>query len=72
MAGWWAGTELFTELGGPQPFEEKLARIARTTPESLREVARRVFRPENLTVAVVGHLPAKRVAAIRRAVENFQ
>jgi predicted Zn-dependent peptidase len=72
MAGWWAGTELFAELGGPHPFEEKLARIERTSPESLRDVARRVFRRENLTVAVVGHLPARKVAAIRRAVEEFK
>jgi predicted Zn-dependent peptidase len=69
MAGWWGGTELFF---GPTSFDEKLARLERVTPDSVRAVARRVFRPERLTVACVGRLPARRAAEVRRIVERFR
>ncbi len=69
MAGWFGGTELFY---GPSTLEEKLQRMAAVTPESVREVARKLFRPERLTVAVVGRPGARRLAEIRRIVEGFR
>ena len=68
MAGWWGGTELFYK---PTTFEEKLERVRRVTPESVREVARRVFRAERLTVTCVGRLSKKRQAQVARIVDQF-
>ncbi|HEY7957238.1 MAG TPA: pitrilysin family protein [Polyangia bacterium] len=69
MAGWWGGTELFY---GPQNFAEKLARVERVTPESVREAARKVFRPERLTVACVGALGKRAAAKLEREVAAFR
>jgi predicted Zn-dependent peptidase len=69
MAGWWGGTELFY---GPASFEEKLARVGRVTPESVRQVAERVFRPERLTVACVGLLGRRAVDKVRKVVKAFR
>ena len=69
MAGWWGGTELFF---GPSTLEEKLARLERVTPDSVREVARKIFRPERLTVACVGQLSSRRATEVRRIVEGFR
>jgi predicted Zn-dependent peptidase len=69
MAGWWGGTELFYR---PASFEEKVERLRRVTPESVRQVAQKVFRPERLTVACVGLLGDKRVKEVRSIVEAFR
>jgi predicted Zn-dependent peptidase len=68
MAGWWGGTELFY---GPSTFEEKVQRMSSVTPESVRDVARAVFRPERLTVACVGQLDDGLAEEVRAAVEGF-
>lgn len=69
MAGWWGGTELFY---GPQTFEEKLARVRRVTPADVRDVARRVFRPERLTVACVGVLGRRLQTEVRRIIADWR
>lgn len=69
MAGWWGGTELFFR---PMTFEEKLGRIDAVTPEELRNLAGRVFRPDRLSVAAVGLLEGGLEADVRRAVEGFR
>ena len=69
MAGWWGGTELFFP---PIGFEQKLERVKRVTPDSVREVARAIFRPERLTVACVGTLSKKAAQKVKRAVEDFK
>jgi predicted Zn-dependent peptidase len=69
MAGWWGGTELFA---GPTSFEEKVARMAAVTPERVRSVAQRIFRPERLTVAAVGTLKPKLRDELGRTVAGFR
>jgi predicted Zn-dependent peptidase len=68
MAGWWAGASLFL---APVPHTEKLARVGRVTLDDVRRVARRLFRPERLTVAVVGQLTERRQERLRRLLERF-
>jgi predicted Zn-dependent peptidase len=68
MAGWWGGTELFYR---PLTYEEKLERVAKVTPASVREAARAVFRPERLTVTCVGGLSRKLAAEVARVVDRF-
>jgi predicted Zn-dependent peptidase len=63
LAGWFGGTELFRP---PESFEER-ARIAEAiTAERLREVARRYFTRQNLSVVAVGQ--KKGLKALERAV----
>jgi predicted Zn-dependent peptidase len=69
MAGWWGGTELFH---GPSPLEQKLERMERVTPEAVSAVARKIFRPERLTVACVGLLERGRGKEVRAAVNDFR
>jgi predicted Zn-dependent peptidase len=69
LASWLGGTELFFP---PTTLEEKLARIERVTAADVQAVARKIFRPERMTVACVGVLSKKRVAEIERAVKSFR
>jgi predicted Zn-dependent peptidase len=69
MAGWWGGTQLFYP---PMTLEQKLERVAAVTPESVRAVAEKIFRPERLTVACVGHLSKKLEAQVARVVARFR
>jgi predicted Zn-dependent peptidase len=68
MAGWWGGTSLFYP---PATLAEKLARVERVTPEAVRAVARRIFRPERLTVACVGLLGRREEKALARLVADY-
>jgi predicted Zn-dependent peptidase len=68
MAAWWGGTELFF---GPMTLERRIERIAAATPESVRAVAERLFRPERLTVACVGMLGKRLEREMRKVVEGF-
>jgi predicted Zn-dependent peptidase len=68
MAGWWGGTSLFYP---PATLAEKLARVERVTTEGVRAVARRIFRPERLTVACVGVLGRREEKALARAVADY-
>jgi predicted Zn-dependent peptidase len=67
MAGWWAGTELFS---GPVSYEDKLARVDAVTPEDVRRTATRIFRPERMTVACVGLLPRSLQRQVEAIVRN--
>jgi len=68
MAGWWGGTELFYR---PLSLEEKLERVARVTPSTVRDAAQAVFRPERLTVTCVGALSRRLAADVQRVVDRF-
>jgi predicted Zn-dependent peptidase len=68
MAGWWGGTELFF---GPLSVDAKVERVRKVTPEAVQRVARRLFRPERLTVACVGMLTKKLEREVRAVVEAF-
>ena len=69
MAGWFGGTELFF---GPLTVEEKVERVKKVTPEAVQRVARRLLRPERLTVACVGMLTKTLEKQVRGIVEKFQ
>ena len=59
LCGWFGGTELYCKADS----QEKRARaLARVRPADVREVARRVLRPERLSVTAVGMLGPGAVA----------
>jgi predicted Zn-dependent peptidase len=68
MAGWWGGTELFF---GPLSVDAKVERVRKVTPEAVQRVARRLLRPERLTVACVGALTKKLEREVRAVVEGW-
>jgi len=52
VAFWWGAQELL--LGETRTVEEVLEQVSRVDPEACRRLARRLFRPESLRLAVVG------------------
>ncbi len=73
MAGMFGATALFSsQLGQPATFDEKLARLRAVTPDGVREVAQKIFRPERLTVVCVGRTGKKRAAELKTIVESFR
>jgi predicted Zn-dependent peptidase len=68
MAAWWGGGSLFAR---PDTFAERIAKMNAVTPDRIREVARRVFRPETLTVACVGPRSSRRESQIRKSLATF-
>jgi predicted Zn-dependent peptidase len=68
LAGWFGGTELFYR---PDGYEAKVARMEAVTPEDVQRVARRLLRPERLTVAAVGDLSSGLERRVRTLVEGF-
>jgi predicted Zn-dependent peptidase len=67
MANWYGGTALYYP---PLSLEEQGARLQGITAAEIQRVAEHVFRPENLTVTVVGSLTKARQAEVRAAVES--
>jgi len=68
MAGWWGGTELFYK---PRTHAERVRLFDAVTPEKIRRVARRVLRPERMTVAAVGPLTDAIERKVRAAIRAF-
>lgn len=64
LAGWFGGTELFRV---PEPFSLRAQWVDAQTAARVREVARRYFTRENLTVVAVGQ--RKGLKALERVVE---
>ena len=64
MAEWYGASRLFRE---PRPPSERLALMARVTPDDIRRVARAVARPEGLALALVGPVSRARLRALRAA-----
>jgi predicted Zn-dependent peptidase len=67
LAGWYGATELFRD---PETFEERLEKLEAVTPDHMLEVARRVFRPENLYVCAVGPSKARAEAKLHWATQQ--
>ncbi|AGC46808.1 M16 family peptidase [Myxococcus stipitatus DSM 14675] len=63
LAGWFGGTELFR---APETFAHRADLVDSQSAERVREVARRYFRKENLTVVAVGQ--RKGLKALERVV----
>jgi len=68
LCGWFGGTELFTRA---DPQEKRARALARVRPEDIRDVARRVLRPDRLTVTVVGALSPKLSRRVEKIVRGF-
>lgn len=66
VAFWWGAQELL--LGEHRSVEEVLERVARVGLEECRDLARRLFRPEALRLAVVG--PFRSAARFERLVDG--
>jgi predicted Zn-dependent peptidase len=64
LAGWFGGTELFRR---PESFSQRADMVDAETAAHVREVARRYFTRENLTVVAVGQ--RKGIKAMERVVE---
>jgi len=69
LAGWFGGTELFTRA---DPQEKRAEALFRVRPEDIREVARRVIRPERLSVTSVGALSPKLSRRVQQIVREFR
>jgi len=68
LCGWFGGTELFTRA---EPQEKRARALARVRPEDIRDVARRVLRPDRLSVTVVGALSPKLSRRVDKIVRGF-
>jgi predicted Zn-dependent peptidase len=69
LCGWFGGTELFYR---PRSQEQRARELERVKPEHIRRVARRVIRPENLNVAVVGSMDAALTRKVSKIVRDFR
>jgi len=67
LAGWFGGTELFRK---PESFNQRADLVDAETAAHVREVARRYFTRENLTVVAVGQ--RKGIKALERVVETAE
>jgi predicted Zn-dependent peptidase len=69
LCGWFGGTELFYR---PRSQEQRARELERVKPEHIRRVAKRVIRPENLNVAVVGSMDAALTRKVSKIVKEFR
>jgi predicted Zn-dependent peptidase len=67
LAGWFGGTELFRV---PESFSRRADLVDAQTAARVREVARRYFARQNLTVVAVGQ--RKGVKALERVAESAE
>ena len=63
------GTELF---GRADTQENRARALHRVRPSDIQAVARRVFRPENLAVTVVGALSPTQARKVEKIVRDFR
>jgi len=68
LSGWYGGTELFYK---PRTHAERVKLFEAVTPEKIQRVARRVLRPERLTVAAVGPLTPAILRKVKAAIRGF-
>lgn len=68
LCGWYGGTELFYK---PRTHAERVKLFNAVTAEKIQRVARRVFRPQRLTIAAVGPLTAATTRQVRAAIREF-
>jgi predicted Zn-dependent peptidase len=69
LSSWFGGTELF---GRADTQENRARALARVRPSDIQAVARRVFRPENLAVTVVGALSPTQARKVEKIVRDFR
>lgn len=68
LALWFGATQLFHD---PIPPEQRMEELETVTTRRLRDVARKYFRGERLTVTCVGGAAAREVAEARKALRAF-
>lgn len=69
MANWFGGTRLYY---APPELAQRIAEMDQVTAESVQAVAKRIFTPARLAVAVVGNLSAARQGEIRDIVQSWR
>src|SRR5205085_8287675 len=69
LCGWFGGTELFYR---PRSQEERARELDRVRPEHIRHAARRVMRPDRLSVVIVGALGKVVSRKVARIVRQFR
>jgi predicted Zn-dependent peptidase len=69
LCGWFGGTELYCKA---DPQEKRARALARVKPDDVREVARRVLRPEALSVTAVGLLSPGLSRKVEKMVADFR
>ena len=69
LCGWFGGTELYTRA---DPQEKRARALARVRPAEIRDVARRVLRPERLSVTAVGALSPSLSRKVEKLVTDFE
>jgi predicted Zn-dependent peptidase len=69
LCGWFGGTELYCRA---DPQEKRARALARVRPAEIREVARRVLRPERLSVTAVGALSPSLSRKVEKIVTSFK
>ncbi len=68
LASFHGGGDLFFR---PYTHQELLQRLSRVTVDDIRRIARRVFRPERLTVVAVGAVDRAVAGRVRRTLNGF-
>ena len=67
LSGWYGGTELYYK---PRTHAQRVKLFDAVTPEQVQRVARRILRPERLTIAAVGTMPPRIMKAVRAAIRE--
>jgi predicted Zn-dependent peptidase len=68
LCGWFGATELFCAA---EPQEKRAKELARVRPEDIQQVARRVLRPDRMSVTAVGSLSPALARRVERIVRDF-
>jgi predicted Zn-dependent peptidase len=68
LCGWFGGTELYCPA---DPQDKRARALARVRPAAIRDVARRVLRPERLSVTAVGALGPALSRRVEKIVMGF-
>ncbi len=69
LAGWLGGTRLYYP---PPSFAERKQQMEAVSADDIRTVARRIFKPENMAVAIVGPLSRSRRIRARELVVGWR
>ena len=68
LSNWFGATQLFRT---PIPPEQRMEQLDKVTPERIRQVARKYFRPNRLTIALVGGANKGTVEEAKKAIRGM-
>jgi predicted Zn-dependent peptidase len=69
LAAWFGAAQLFRE--SPVTPERRMEQLEAITPEDVRRIAKKYFRPDRLTIAAVGGASKANVVAAKRAIAGM-